>query len=498
MRQTVYRRHDFYLGLIMEQGKSTKDVKGKVQEGKAPLRPNTEDLVDGGSNHSSEETPVMGVERRVGIIQLEIPLTTSKKGRRTNSVSAKGIPITRSMVWRAYKKVRSNKGSSGVDGESLKSFRKHQDDNLYKLWNRLTSGSYFPKAVKEVSIPKKDGKMRKLGIPTVEDRIAQQVVKDYLESRFEKEFQENSYGYRPLRSAHEALEQVRQNVRKFDWVIDMDIKGFFDEVSHELLMKALERHVDERWVKMYIKRWLESPIETETKELVYRTGKGTPQGGVISPLLANLFLHYVFDKWLSKEYPKLMFVRYADDIIVHCTSQSEAEDVLKSIKSRMAECQLQLHEKKTKIVFCKKYKKRSGHKTVKFDFLGFSFQPRPTGLKNGLMFLGYDCAISQSSKSKILGDIRSTDFQRWSNRSVEEIAEFFEKKIIGWINYYGKFRKHALYPLFRYFDRRLIDWARRRYKRFNRSFTQACKWYYRFKRKNPELFAHWRMGYIDV
>ena len=280
----------------MEQGKSTKDDKGKDQEGKTPLRPNTKDLVDGGSNRSSAESSVMGGERRVGIIQLEIPLTTSKKGRRTNSVSAKGIPITRSMVWRAYKKVRSNKGSAGVDGESLKSFKQHQEDNLYKLWNRLTSGSYFPKAVKEVSIPKKDGKMRKLGIPTVEDRIAQQVVKDYLEARFEKEFHDNSYGYRPLRSAHEALDQVRKNAWKRDWVIDMDIKGFFDEVSHELLMKALEKHVEEGWVKMYIKRWLEAPIETESKELIYRTGKGTPQGGVITPRtqLITFFIMVVF------------------------------------------------------------------------------------------------------------------------------------------------------------------------------------------------------------
>ena len=498
MRQTVYRRHEFYLGLIMEQEKSNKDVKGTGQEGKTPLSHNTKVLFDGGSNRSSAETSVMGAERRVGIIQLEIPFTTSIKGRRINSVSAKGIPITRLMVWRAYKKVRSNKGSAGVDNESLETFSQHQEDKLYKLWNRLTSGSYFPKAVKEVLIPKKDGKKRKLGIPTVEDRIAQQVIKDYLEARFEKEFHDNSYGYRPLRSAHEALAQVRKNVRKSDWVIDMDIKGFFDEVSHELLMKALERHVEESWVKMYIKRWLEAPIETETKELKYRTGKGTPQGGVISPLLGNLFLHYVFDKWLSKVYPRLDFVRYADDIIVHCKTQTEAEAVLKSIKIRMVNCHLQLHEKKTKIVFCKKYKKRSEYKTVKFDFLGFSFQPRPAAMKSGLMFLGYDCAISQLSKNRILEGIRATNFQRWTNRKIEEIAEFFERKIIGWINYYGKFRKHALNPLFRCFDRRLIDWARRRYKRFKRSFTKASKWYYRFKRKNPELFAHWRMGYINA
>ncbi len=482
----------------MEQGKSTKDAKGKTQEGKTPLRLNTDAYVDGGSNRSSKEDSVMESERRVGIIQLELPLTTSIKGRRTKGVTAKGIPITRSMVWQAYKKVRKNKGSGGVDGKSLKTYSENLKDNLYKLWNRLTSGSYFPKAVKQVSIPKKDGSQRKLGIPTIDDRIAQQVVKDYLESRFEKEFHENSYGYRPLKSAHQALEQVRQNVRKRDWVIDMDIKGFFDEESHDLLIKALKRHVSEKWVLMYIERWLESPIETESKELVYREGQGTPQGGVISPLLANLFLHYVFDKWIEKAFPNLMFVRYADDIIVHCTTEKEAEQVLETIKSRMAECQLRLHEEKTKIVNCKKYKKESASKTVKFDFLGFSFQPRPTAMKKGGMFLGYDCAISQSSKNKIISEIRSTKFQRWTNRSIEEIAEFFNAKILGWINYYGKFRKHRLNSLFRVFERRLIEWARRRYKRLRKSYIKASKWFYRFKMNNRKLFAHWERGFINA
>lgn len=482
----------------MEQRKSTKDGKGKTQEGQTPLRLNTDVLVDGGSNRSSVEDPVMGLEQRVGIIQLELPLTTSIKGRRTKGVTAKGIPITRSMVWQAYKKVRKNKGRGGVDGKSLKSYSENLEDNLYKLWNRLTSGSYFPKAVKQVSIPKKDGSERKLGIPTIDDRIAQQVIKDYLESRFEAEFHKNSYGYRPLKSAHQALDQVRQNTWKRDWVIDMDIKGFFDEVSHELLRKALTKHVSEKWVLMYITRWLESPIQTESKEKVYRKGKGTPQGGVISPLLANLFLHYVFDKWLEKTYPNLMFVRYADDIIVHCKTKQEAEQVLESIKCRMAECQLRLHEKKTKIVYCKKYKKRSASQTIKFDFLGFSFQPRPSITKSGRMFLGYDCAISDSSKKKIISEIRSTKFQRWTNRSIDEIAEFFNAKIRGWINYYGKFRKHKLNSVFRIFERRLIEWARRKYKRLGKSYIKASKWFYRFKRNNNKLFAHWERGFINA
>jgi len=482
----------------MEQRKSTKDDKGKIQEGKTPLRSNTDAIVDGGFNRSSNEDPVMGLEQRVEIIQLGSTLPTSGKRRRRNEETAKGIPITRSMVWHAYKKVRKNKGSGGVDGKSLKTYEKRLQDNLYKLWNRLTSGSYFPKAVKQKSIPKKDGSKRKLGIPTVEDRIAQQVIKSYLEGRFETEFHESSYGYRPLKSAHQALEQVRKNVWKQDWVIDMDIKGFFDEVSHELLLKALRKHVSEKWVLMYIVRWLESPIETESKEKIYRDGKGTPQGGVISPLLANLFLHYVFDKWLEKTYPNLMFVRYADDIIVHCKTKEEAEQVLESIKSRMTDCQLRLHEEKTKIVYCKNYKKRSESKEVKFDFLGFSFQPRSSASKRGGMFLGYDCAISESSKKRIISEIRTTKFQRWTNKSIIDIAEFFNAKIRGWINYFGKFRRHKLEVVFRYFERRLSDWARRKYKRFRNSSIKASNWINRLKKEKVKLFAHWDRGFLNV
>lgn len=248
---------------------------------------------------------------------------------------------------------------------------------------------------------------------------------------------------------------------------------------------------------MYIERWLESPIETESKELVYRSGKGTPQGGVISPLLANLFLHYVFDKWLEKTYPNLKFVRYADDIIVHCKTEKEAEQVLESIRTRMTACRLRLHEGKTKIVNCKKYKNQSASKTKKFDFLGFSFQPRTSRAKSGELFLGYDCAISKSSKKKIISEIRSTKFQRWTNRSIDQIAEFFNAKIRGWINYFGKFRKYELNSVFRIFERRIIEWARRRYKRLGKSFIKASKWFYRFK-KNNKLFEHWARGFTNA
>jgi len=370
--------------------------------------------------------------------------------------------------------------------------------NLYQLWNRLTSGSYFPRAVLEKEIPKKDGRLRKLGIPTISDRIGQEVVKSYLEPGFEEVFHENSYGYRPCRSGHQALEEVRRNVRKYTWLLDMDIKNFFDEVSHELLSKALHHIVPEKWAKMYIGRWLDAPVEKVNGNLEYRKGKGTPQGGVISPLLSNLFLHYVLDRWLELNYPEVKFVRYADDIIVHCRSKAEAENMLHSIQGRMTSCHLTLHKDKTKIVYCKQYNNKAKHEIVSFDFLGFSFQPRPSRLKNGKMFLGYDCAISQSSMTKILEELRSSSFQNWTLRSIEEIAAYFNPKIRGWLHYYGKFRKRHLHKIFKLFHKRLTNWLRRTYKRFKNSYIQACNWLRRYTEVNPDLFEHWKHGFVNA
>lgn len=335
---------------------------------------------------------------------------------------SKGIPVTKEMVKAAYRKVRKNQGSAGVDKESLEAFRENELDNLYKLWNRMSSGSYFPKPVRSVAIPKAGGKKRELGIPTVNDRIAQQVVKDYLEPRLETEFMAESYGYRPLKSAHDAVEAVRVHVRDYMWVLDLDIKSFFDEVDHELLMKAVERHVPEKWVQLYIRRWLESPVQHGDGTLVAKAGRGTPQGGVISPLLANLFLHYVLDKWLSKHYPLLAFVRYADDVVVHCRTEAEAHEVLQSIRTRLSEGKLRLNEDKTKIVYCQDYR-RSKRKDYakKFDFLGFTFKPQSIESKQGGRFLGYGCSISQQSETRIMQSWRELD---WLGRglSLPEIA----------------------------------------------------------------------------
>jgi RNA-directed DNA polymerase len=479
----------------MEQGKSYKDVKGNVQAGQTPVRQNTDALYDGGLSCSSDEAPVMGVERRAKVIQLELPLATFMDKGRDNGIETKSLPITRRMVWEAYRKVRRNKGVAGIDEESLDKYKESLSDNLYILWNRLSSGSYFPPAVLEVEIPKDDGKKRKLGIPTVNDRIAQQVVKTYLEPRFEAEFSPSSYGYRPNKSAHQAIESVRMNVREYWWAIDMDITGFFDNMSHELLMKAVSKHVEEKWAKMYIMRWLEAPIEDKDGNKRYRNGKGTPQGGVISPLLANLFLHYALDKWLELKHPQLRFVRYADDAIIHCYTLSQAEQLLQAIKQRMQDCGLEVNEKKSKIAYCKKAGRKAPYKTVSFDFLGYTFQPRPTRSKEGRMFLGFDCAISTKSKKRITEEIRKTKFHKWTGSDITRIADEFNPQIKGWINYYGHFRKYSLMKLFRIFHHRLMHWAVNRYKRFKGSMRKAGRWLYEMSRKQTELFIHWQHGF---
>jgi RNA-directed DNA polymerase len=479
----------------MEQRKSYKDAKGKVQAGKTLVRLNTDALYDVGLSHSSDEVPVMGMERRAEVIQLELPLTTLDNRGRDNGILTKSIPITKQMVWKAYKKVKSNKGAAGIDEETITMYEERLSDNLYMLWNRMSSGSYFPPPVLEVAIKKDGGKKRKLGIPTVNDRVAQQVLKSYLEPRLEAEFSPQSYGYRPLKNAHQAVAQVRKNVREYSWVIDMDISSFFDKMSHDLLMKAIERHVEEKWAKMYIKRWLEAPIEDRVGNKRFRDGEGTPQGGVISPLLANLFLHYAFDRWLGKTYPKLSFVRYADDIIVHCNSQEEAERVLTAIKTRLEECKLQVNEKKTKIAYCKSANRKWKYDTVQFDFLGFSFQPRPTSTKEGKMFLGFDCSISRKSISKIAEVFRKSKFQQWTESNITRIAKEFNPKIQGWINYYGKFRKYNLMRIFRIFNWRLIKWAVNRYKRFNNSMRKAGRWIRQIAKSYPGLFVHWQHGF---
>ena len=411
---------------------------------------------------------------------------------------AKPLPISREQVSEAYKKVKSNKGSAGIDGQSLQDFEERLEDNLYKLWNRLASGSYHPPAVKEVEIPKTNGKKRKLGIPTVADRVGQQVIKDMLEPRLEAVFHPSSYGYRPLKSAHQALAAVRTNVRNYAWVIDLDITAFFDHVDHVKLLLALDKHVEEKWIKMYIKRWLEAPIMKANGATEEKQGKGTPQGGVISPLLANLYLHYSLDRWIEKHYSNLAFVRYADDIIIHCHNETQANEVFANIEQRLSACGLSVSAEKTSIVYCKDYRRKLKNKKTKFDFLGFSFRPESKVSKKGGKFLGYDCEISKKSYSRIVKQLRDMEFHRWINHTLDEIAQELNPKIRGWIQYYDKFRHRTLNDVFHRFHNRLMKWVLNKYKRFKGSKQGAFRYLREMHRNYPTLFYHWQIGYYLV
>jgi len=405
----------------------------------------------------------------------------------------KSVPIEFTQVVKAYQKVRKGGKGSGIDRETWEAFDKEVQKHLYVIWNRLASGSYHPQAVREVEIPKKDGRVRTLGIPTLRDRIAQQVVKDYMEKRIDGLFHENSYGYRPIKSAHQAIQQVRANCYQTDWVIDLDISKFFDEVAHELVLKAVEHVMEEKWVKMYVKRWLEAPVQKHDGTLQQRAGKGTPQGGVISPLLANLYLHFTLDMWLSKHYPKVRFVRYADDIVVHCVSKAEAEGILAAIKVRLAEVKLQIREEKTRIAYCKDYRRRGKHDHVKFEFLGFSYQPRARkSIEGGGSYTAFTAEVSSANQKRIRDEIRAAIIWRYTQVEVSEIAKRLNPKLRGWLAYYGLFSTRCLRRSVQSIDRRLIKWLRKKHKL---GFRKAVSKLNAIRQAQPALFHHWQAGY---
>ena len=407
---------------------------------------------------------------------------------------AKPFTITKREVWEAFKHIKANQGAAGVDGQSIQDFEGRLADNLYKLWNRLSSGSYMPPPVRRVDIPKPNGGTRPLGIPTVADRIAQEVVRRYLEPLLEPLFHEDSYGYRPRRSAIDAIRAARQRCWRYDWVVDIDIKGFFDSINHELLLKAVSRHTQCSWVLLYIERWLQAPAMLEDGTLVPR-GTGTPQGGVISPLLANLFLHYAFDVWLGREFAGVPFERYADDIICHCRSERQALALRRVLDRRFTACGLVLHPEKTQVVYCKDTNRRGDHPILQFDFLGYSFRPRLAKWRGELYGVSYLPAASPKALKAIRQAIRRWSLQTRSDKSLRDLARMFNPYIRGWINYYSHFYKSALYPTMRRIDFHLIRWARRKFRRFRQRPRGARNWLARVIRASPDLFAHWRLLY---
>lgn len=404
----------------------------------------------------------------------------------------KSFYISKQAVWDSYLKVKSNRGAAGVDHQSIEIFERDLKKNLYKIWNRMSSGSYFPPPVLRVEIPKGDGKVRALGIPTVADRIAQMVVKNHIEPELESIFHPDSYGYRPKRSAKQAVTLARKRCWKQDWVVDMDIKGFFDNIPHDLMLRAVKKHTKDLWVLLYVERWLKAPVQLQGGELEVRT-KGTPQGGVISPLLANLFLHYAFDHWMQSNHSSNPFERYADDIVAHCETEAEALKLKTEIAERLGQCGLELHPEKTKIVYCKDANRTGDYNINQFDFLGFCFRPRLSRNRKGQYFVNFSPAISPKAKKEIFSEIRKWCLHKRSDFSMEEVAGKINPVARGWIEYYGAFFQSELLFLVHHLDKLLYRWVIRKYKKQGSNFKKADNWVKRIKNARPNYFVHWNL-----
>ena len=386
--------------------------------------------------------------------------------------------------------MKANRGAAGVDRVSIEEFDENRNSNLYRIWNRLSSGSYFPPPVRAVSIPKKSGGERLLGVPTVSDRIAQTAVVLALEPELESVFHSDSYGYRPGKSAHDALEVTRRRCWRRDWVIEYDIRGLFDHIDHELLLRALRRHCRERWILLHVERWLIAPMQHADGMSVART-VGTPQGGPLSPLLANLFLHYALDHWLSRNHPEIWFCRYADDGILHCRSEAEALEMRQQLGDRLQSCGLELHPDKTRIVHCKDSKRPGSYPTIQFDFLGYTFRPRRIVGKHGEIRTGFTPAVSRSALKSMRTVLRESGVFHRSHLDLEILARWTAPRLRGWMAYYCRFRGSEFQPLAEYVDRLIVRWAMRKHKRLRGHKTRAIAWLDRLKRRSPSLFVHW-------
>jgi len=408
----------------------------------------------------------------------------------------KPFTIPKDLVVKAYKLVKEKAGAAGSDQQSIADFDKNLKDNLYKIWNKLSSGSYFPPPVKAVPIPKKQGGERILGIPTVSDRISQMVVKLMFEPTVEPYFYPDSYGYRPNKSALDAVGITRQRCWRYDWCLEFDIKGLFDNIDHDLLMKAVEKHTDNKWVILYIKRWLKAPIKLPDGTLVERT-KGTPQGGVISPVLSNLFLHYVFDAWMTKHHRQVPWCRYADDGLVHCKTEWEAKHILKELHKRFEACKLELHPEKTKIVYCKDWQRRRNYPQTQFDFLGYTFRPRVVRRKGqSHIYVSFTPAVSNTALKLMRAETRKRRIRNRTDLELHDIAVLYNPVLQGWLQYYGRYNVSAMEPVLGHFNKTLVAWAMRKYKKLKSRRTQAALFIQRIAKREPQLFVHWKAGKV--
>jgi RNA-directed DNA polymerase len=415
----------------------------------------------------------------------------------TNTTN-KPFVIDKRLVYEAYKAVKSKDGAAGVDGQTIEQFELDLSGNLYKIWNRMSSGCYFPQPVRAVAIPKKSGDgERILGVPTVGDRIAQMVVKQLIEPDLDPIFRPDSYGYRPRKSALDAVGVTRSRCWKYNWVLEFDIKGLFDNIDHDLLLKAVRKHVKCKWAILYIERWLVAPMDKHG-EILERTC-GTPQGGVISPLLSNLFLHYTFDLWITRTHPDLPWCRYADDGLVHCQTEQQAEVIKAELQARLAECRLEMHPTKTKIVFCRDSNRPGPYPNVKFDFLGYEFRPREAwSSKTDRLFCSFIPAVSPSALKGMRKTIRDLNIRRQTHVSLDDIARKINPIIRGWVEYYGRYTPSALVPIFLYVNQTIRAWIRRKFKRLRTHKVRATEILQRLLRDHPNLFEHWRVSSIGA
>ena len=407
---------------------------------------------------------------------------------------SKQYEIPKRVVIEAYQKVKANKGSAGIDGINFQKFEEKLNNNLYKIWNRMSSGSYFPQPVMAVEIPKKSGGVRRLGIPTITDRIAQMVARMYVERAVEPLFCDDSYGYRPNKSALDAVEMTRKRCWRYDYVIELDVKGLFDNIDHELLMRVVHKHVRETWACLYIERWLKTPFVLKNGDKIERNA-GTPQGGVISPVLANMFLHYVFDMWMKRNFPQAPFERYADDGVVHCRTKEEALYIKGCLAKRFADCKLELHPTKTRIVYCKDKDRTKDEDLTEFDFLGYTFKAVYVMCRDGKPRLNFIASVSKTSAKTFRDKIKKLEIHKKTGCKIDMIAEMLNPLLRGWINYFGKFNPSAMRYTLQCIERRLVKWAMSKYKSLRGHRRKAERWLETVRKREPKLFAHWNRLY---